>query len=169
MPATYDFISTNTIGSNAATMSLSSIPSTYTDLALVFRVSRTMSTYVAIQFNGVTTGYSAARGWADNFGQGSDRGNSANSGWNGIYWSTPAFTGDQSSYGVIEIMNYSNTAIHTNVLIKDNRHNSTTYAGSGFAVGTWANTSVVNSISLVSYEGNFEAGSTMTLYGIKAA
>ncbi len=56
MTKTYVPISTTTLGSNASTVSFSSIPGTYTDLVIVMGVISTSNTghYVYLQYNGDT-------------------------------------------------------------------------------------------------------------------
>ena len=65
-------------------------------------------------------------------------------------------------------MNYSNTTTNKTVLARGNRASSGVVA----QVGMWGNTSAITSITIDNVDSasaNFVAGSTFTLYGIKAA
>jgi hypothetical protein len=67
----------------------------------------------------------------------------------------------------MQVMNYANTSTYKTVLsaLANDKN------GSGSVdrvVGLWSNTSAINSVSVVG-GANFVSGSTITLYGIKAA
>lgn len=167
MPAgsTYSTIATTTLGSDTATYTFSSIPSTYTDLVLIMSV-RTVNSAAAIycQFNGDTgTNYSNTQ----LLGNGS-----------------VTTSGRQSSVSQMRIGNYSPSASNTfGVVIANfqNYANSTTYktviSRAGSADGglvaeacLWRSTSAINSILLGEEGGgNLRSGSTFTLYGIASA
>lgn len=74
--------------------------------------------------------------------------------------------GTDSTYGttIWNVMNYANTSTYKTVLGRWN------YAGNGTSAGvsTWRSTAAINSITVFS-SGTMTAGSTFTLYGIKAA
>jgi len=65
---------------------------------------------------------------------------------------------------IFNIMNYSNTTTYKTVLMRDNNSAGNVTA----AVMLWQSTSAINYIELF-ITNNFVAGSTFTLYGIKAA
>jgi hypothetical protein len=68
---------------------------------------------------------------------------------------------------VIQINNYSNSTTFKTPLIRTNTGPSW---GTVFAiVGLWRNTAAITSITFTPDTGNFDTGSTFTLYGIKAA
>lgn len=161
--STYTPIATTTLGSAAADYTFSSIPSTYTDLVLVFngRCTSTGGWNLFLQFNGDTsTAYSSTSMYGDGTTAASGRGtNNA---------STPGFVVDGSNYGQVNasIMNYANTTTYKTVIGR-----GSTAAGSyvDARVGLWRNTSAINSIRIYSNGGNWQTGSTFTLYGITAA
>ena len=58
---TYTLISSNVLGSSAASVTFSSIPATYTDLVLRVSARTDADDTSLITFNGTTTGYSKTR------------------------------------------------------------------------------------------------------------
>lgn len=165
--ATYTPIATQTIsGSSVASVTFSSIPSTYTDLILVAQL-KTASTAgdLVMQFNSDTgTNYSRTV----LYGTGSAAGSSRESSVAQITidnYGTPSST--EAAMDIIQIMNYANTTTYKTVLARANK------AGSGVdaTVGLWRSTSAINSILLkvITNTVNIAVDSTFTLYGIVAA
>jgi hypothetical protein len=162
MPATYDPIATNTLGSNTATVTFSSIPSTYTDLVVILNVKSTDSgtdVDVTGTFNGDTgSNYSWTRIYGDGSTAGAQRAGSQ----------TSLRIGNQSGTGssafspmILNILNYSNTTANKSMIIRPNNPARIV----DLYVNCWRNTSAISSIS---FTGNFLSGSSFTLYGIKA-
>lgn len=161
LPSTMTPIATNTLTANAATVTFSSIPSTYTDLMMVVNtITSTASEYMSINLNSDTgSNYSRTRL--------SGTGTSASSGRNTN--ETVGYIGAET-YGtnalkfntVVHFMNYANTTTYKTFLSRANHIDLASEA----IVGLWRNTSAINTIKVNS---NFAAGSTFTLYGIKAA
>ena len=164
MPATYEPIATTTVsGGSTSSITFSSIPSTYTDLVLVFNGSMTGGSNGAIRFNGDTgSNYSATVLYGTGSANGSVR--DVNVGLIIVNFATA--TGDRNISRMM-VMNYSNTTTNKTTLFRrDDTHNAVV-AG----VGLWRSTAAINSIEFVQTVGAsyFTAGSTLTLYGIKAA
>ena len=167
MPAgnTYEAIATNTVsGSSTTTITFSSIPSTYTDLILVLNAATGSSVRDAIvRFNSDSgTNYSNT----DLKGSGSTATSTRDSNSNAAYfgWAT-AITTSFESINIMHIQNYSNTTTYKTALARGNtasRYVSTT-------VNLWRSTSAINTITCIANGDNFAAGSTLSLYGIKAA
>lgn len=161
LPSTMTPIATQTLTSNAATVTFSSIPNTYTDLMMVVNtITSTASEYMSINLNSDTgSNYSRTRL--------SGTGTSASSGRNSN--ETVGYIGAET-YGtnalkfntVVHFMNYANTTTYKTFLSRANHIDLASEA----IVGLWRNTSAINTIKVNS---NFAAGSTFTLYGIKAA
>ena len=156
--STYTPIATTTLGSAVSSYTFSSIPSTYTDLVMVFNGTST-SANISLQFNGDTgANYSATR----------IRGN-------GTTASSARFTGQ--TYMLGGSSESTNTA--TVIWQVQNYSNSTTYK-TGFCrgggagnqveayVGLWQNTASITSLTVFN-TGTLNSGSTLTLYGIQAA
>lgn len=164
--ATYTSISSTTLSSNAATITLSSIPSTYTDLICVFNGSNTIGNdNYLMYFNGVVTGslYSATYVESD--------GASAYSGsWNNRN-NIPVARGGSSTAGadlvIIQLNGYANTSIYKSTISRY-ALGGTLGARTSITNGLYRSTTAINSITLTG-SGNIVAGSTITLYGIASA
>ena len=171
MPAgqTYESIATTTLGSAQATVTFSSISGSYTDLILVC-VARSATaaandTYL-MTFNGdSSTLYSRTRLLATGSTASSARRTTApNIDFEGL-------SGNNAASGtfmnaIVQLQNYSNTTTNKTSLIRQNDANNFVVV----TVGLYRSSSAITSITLNTSSGaNFMAGSTFTLYGIKAA
>jgi hypothetical protein len=165
MPAgsTYSTIATQTLGSNQATVTFSSIPGTYTDLVLVTSVlSSVEGQGIQIQFNGDTaTSYSNTV----LYGTGTDVGTARTSN-NALANFGNGGSSTAPSTSVINFMNYSNSTTFKTVI-------SISSAPSIYAtsyVSLWRNTNAITSMILkIDGSATYNTGSTFTLYGISAA
>ena len=160
---TYTAIATQTLGSAAASVTFSSIPSTYTDLVLVCNIKGTASAYLMMQFNGDT---------ATNYSE------TAISGYGGSPYSwressvaqmTFSFSGGSMdalwTNSIFSVQNYANTTTYKTTLTRYNSPSNEVTA----AVGLWRSTSAINSIKVLTSVSTYASGSTFSLYGIKAA
>lgn len=164
MPSTYEPIATQTLGSTAANVTFSSIPSTYTDLVLIIAARNTTATYTAtIRLNGDSgANYSSTQLYGDGSSAGSNRDTSRTS-IDNIYAASSADAANVFSSTNVSIMNYNNATTYKTVLSRSNL--SIQVAAS---VGLWRSTSAITSVGIFSAT-TFATGSTFTLYGIKAA
>jgi hypothetical protein len=168
MALTYDPIATTTIsGSSTNTYTFSSIPSTYTDLVLVFGNFQGTTNYsFAIRFNGDSGSNYSYTVLEGNGSASASTGNSRST--TGYYNGAVIGFPDSKSNGLFNIMNYSNATTYKSILGRYN-YRGTGLSGMGISVGTWRSTSAITSLTFFLASGNFTAGSTATLYGIKAA
>ena len=166
--ATYEPIATTTLASATTTISLSSIPSTYTDLILTFIGTGSVASFQpSLQFNGDT---------ATNY-------------------SSTCFYGDGTSVGYIPESNINLIVIPEGNTLSTTvpsffKANLQSYSGSTYktclveyagdlngsgtvnrTVGMWRSTSAINQVLIRSANGaqTMAAGTTITLYGIKKA
>jgi hypothetical protein len=164
MPATYEPIATTTLGS-AGTITFTSIPSTYTDLILVVN-GTAASGELSLRFNGSSaTDYSSTVLEGTGASGGSRRFTSSNRmrlGFYGYFFST------EPSLGTAHIFNYANTTTFKTVLASEGNADSDVNA-IDYTVGLWRSTSAITSIQALAGTGNFNTGTTATLYGIKSA
>jgi len=170
MASTYTPIATQTLGSNATSVTFSSIPSTYTDLVLISSCAVTGgASSVYFRFNGDTaTNYSNTYLYGNGSTAGSGRGSNATYGIS-AYFATPSATLG-GSVNILNVMNYANTTTYKTTIGRANA-NGSTYPGAETMVNLWRSTAAINSIALL-FSGagpEFITGSTFTLYGIKAA
>jgi len=164
--STYEPIATNTLGSNTASYTFSSIPSTYTDLILVVTGQVSSNVSLAIQVNGDTgTNYSVTELFGDATTPSSFR-NSSNA------QITVASIGAQINSGsqwvsTLHFQNYANATTYKIFLGRT----SASATGVNAIAGLWRSTSAINSIKFMGYAGSsgFTTGTTFTLYGIAAA
>lgn len=161
MPATYEPISTQTVsGTSTSTITFSSIPQTYTDLVLVSVVTQSADVGSNLRFNSDTgTNYSYTRL--------AGTGSSANSERVANLTLIPFSFGtlNQLTNVIWQIQNYSNTTTYKTAISRNNN----TYDWLGSLVALWRSTSAISTVSFNVASGYIVAGSTFTLYGIKAA
>jgi hypothetical protein len=159
MPATYEPISTQTLGSAQASVTLSSISATYTDLVLVVQGTSTVDEPILMRLNGDTgSNYSWTQLGGDSGSAFSSRATSQTS-------IRIGFGSTAQGNHIAQIMNYSNATTYKTNLSRSNKGAADVRA----IVGLWANTSAVTSITVIQNAGDFSSGCTFTLYGIKAA
>ena len=164
MAATYDVISTTTVGTAVASVTLSSIPQTYTDLVLIFGgSSSTLGTdSIDIQFNGdTTTNYSNTFLSSDGTSSSTGRNSNFNYGVGALITSTEIVN------NIWQIFNYSNATTFKTTLVRGNIAGALLRANAIL----WRKTpEAITSITLKNDTAqNFIAGCTFSLYGIKAA
>ena len=162
---TYEAISTTTISSSTATITLSSIPATYTDLILITtaKISGTADMWIRVNGDsGSNYQYAVLTGDGSSFGapKGASQSNGLLTDWNG----TP--TTDNSHLVICQFNSYASTNNRKNMISRANR----VVGGVDFIVSTWNNTSAITSLTLrFSGAQTFDADTVVSLYGIKAA
>lgn len=156
---TYTPIAKTTLSSAAASVIFSSIPSTFTDLVLIVNAkSQGSNLYPLYKLN---TSSSMSRTYLATTLGGISSGRSPDSyivGENQVYSSGFEFN------AICHFINYSNTTTYKTVLVRNNNASRNAEA----LVSTWRSTAAINSIEYY-VSGNFDVGSTFTLYGILAA
>jgi len=163
---TYVALDKVTVGTAVASVTFSSISSSYTDLVVVVS-GQVASTGIVlkIQFNSDTaSNYSMT----ELYGTGSSAASSRRTSQTSIETSYNLVNFDNGNIGnaLINVMNYSNTTTYKTVLARTNSP-SATYPGTVANVGLWRSTAAINSMTLFA-GANFLTGSTFSLYGIKA-
>ena len=160
---TYTPIATTTVSGTTATVSFSSISSSYTDLILLCSYGSTNTMY--IQFNGDTgSNYSTTILYGTGTTASSTRSTSAVRAYIGGYW-VGSDSGANSNVITSHIQNYSNSTTYKTVLSRSSNPSNEADA----LVGLWRSTSAINAITVGVTAGNLTVGSTFTLYGIAAA
>jgi hypothetical protein len=160
MPATYEPIAT-TSPTGSGQVTFSSIPSTYTDIALILSLNPSGTDNMAIRFNNDSaSNYSLTR----LIGNGSSASSTSvtNSTYpivqSGLYASGyPAFF----KFDIFGYAGSTNKTFLSSALVDKNGSGEITNC-----VGLWRSTSAINRIDLF---GSFGNGTTVTIYGIKAA
>jgi hypothetical protein len=166
--STYTKIATNTLGSAAASVTFSSIPSTYTDLVLVANLGKSI-TGSAVEFRFNSDGGSNYS-MTELYGNGTSALSArvSNQTYGHVAYSVVPGSGITSNF-VLNIMNYANTTTNKTAISRNNSLD-TTYSGAAAIVNLWRSTTAINSITFTSSGGaTFTTGSTFNLYGIAAA
>ena len=155
----YEVISTQTLGSAAASVTFSSIPQTYTDLVLITSSAGSADVDIFGRLNGDTgSNYSGTRVYGNGSVAASDRESSQTRMQLGVSRSA-------QTTNILQINNYSNTTTYKTVFNRSNEAGYSTIAW----VCLWRSTAAISTVLLYPASGNFNTGSTFTLYGIKAA
>ena len=170
MPATYEPIATTTLSSAAASISFSSISSSYTDLRLVvflLKDSATSTNSLDVRFNSDSgTNYSSTYLRGDGATADSFRYTSATKIDCGE--TTPTTTIGQLI--TVDIFSYAGSTNKTCLVTTSADANGSGQVSRG--VGLWRSTSAINAISMAATftsGANLGAGTTATLYGILKA
>lgn len=169
MPATYVNIASQTLGANAASVTFSSIPATYTDLVLRMSVRQNYPSdfyYFQIRINSITSGYS----YTSVSGDGSTASSGRNTGL-GFYriLSSNANTSTSNTFSNHEfyIPNYNSSTNKPALEFSASETNATT-AVQGAVAHLMSNTAAISSITILNPSTyNFVTGSSFYLYGIK--
>jgi len=166
MPATYEPIATTTLGSAASSITFSSIPATYTDLRVVIVGQLSGNGYYAFRFNSVSTNtYSGTFLIGNGSAASSARIGAYSSGY--LHYSGFIPT-TQWTMATLDVMNYAGSTNKT--CLTDYSGDINGSGSKELGVNLWANTAAINSIIIrTDGAGQYIAGTTATLYGIKNA
>ena len=166
MANTYTLIEGKTLGSAVASVTFSSIPSTYTDIKLVFSARSSFTSDVVtgcfIRFNSDTT--NANYTYKRLYGNGSA--GYSDSSIQSLFINTNNTTANTFTNSEIYISNYISSNAKSSSLDYVAENNATE-AYVGLAALTWSGTAAINSITITSGDGNLMINSTFYLYGIK--
>ena len=171
MPSTYTLIASNTLGASAASVTFSSIPSTYTDLVL--RISARSDRAVTsqnfyVQINGAS--FDGTYSFTSLQGQGSAA-SSTRTSVDGAFYdgyipgtSATANTFNSSEY---YFSNYAGSANKVASSFTAVENNTTTIQYLSVGANLRTSTTAISSLVLSLPTGNFVSGSSFFLYGIK--
>jgi hypothetical protein len=162
----YDSIASTTLGSNSSSVTLSSIPSTYTHLQLrIFTGSTSVPSTIRMQFNSDTAANYSSHYLIGN-GSVAESASQTSASW--ILAQDYTGGGLTTSPGVlvIDILDYANTNKNktTRQLVGYDANGSGIV---GLGSGNWRSTSAITSITLSQASASLLSGSIFALYGIK--
>lgn len=165
MPAgiTYESIASTTLTSNAASVTFSSIPATFTDLIITANFGMQSSNgELWIRFNSDTSSnYSWVEGFANSGGSSVERApNQSYARW--IYGN---LSGNRHNTGIAHVQNYANTGCFKYMV----QRFDSLGRGLGFRISSWRSTSAISTILVYGSNQDIATGSIISLYGIKAA
>lgn len=163
--ATYKPLQSVTLTSASSNITFSGIDQNYTDLNLVINGQESANQYVAIRFNGSSGAYySQTRLFGDGTTAFSDRQTGATFGRVSV--------GDPSNLfsTLVSIPNYSNSSTYKSWISRSNIPSNYVGVISGLWLGsTGSSTEAITSITITTTTADtFLAGTTVSLYGIKA-
>lgn len=154
---TYVALQTITLGSAAASVTFSSIPSNFRDLICVVTGQAASNASFGARFNGDSTGhYRFVRYQGD--GSSVSNGESTTL----TYALAGRISGSFESSQIFQVMDYSANDKQKTVLARGNGD----FVRSNVAV--WPSTAVITSMQVFPDSWNFDAGVTVSLYGIEA-
>jgi hypothetical protein len=169
-----DLIQTVTVGSGGAASiefgTGGTIPQTYTDLYLVVSARSTRTdqgprSVLAVQFNGITTGYSYRRLFGiPTLATSSDNGSGADSFLLG-YQSANAATSDTFGNGSLYIPNYTSNQ-HKSGSSDSVGESNAAQVGLAIQASLWSNTAAITSLKIYDPGYNLMQYSSASLYGI---
>jgi hypothetical protein len=165
MATTYEPIATTTLGSPSNTITLSSIPSTYTDLRLIVVCTGASSGSTRLVINSDSgSNYSTTR----LIGDGTSASSSRNSNQAYIGTSDAGLSTTSPNLYSIDVFSYAGSTYKTVICSASQDKN-----GSGSverSVGLWRSTSAITSLTFQLGAGyDMNTGATATLYGILKA
>ena len=172
MPATYEPIASQTLGSDVSEVTFSSIPGTFTDLVVVAQTRTSEAATVSglgLRLNGTTsTGfYSVTRlqGSGSAASSGRDSASTETQSNGGV---APGNTATSNVFGttVLHVMSYANANVFKTVLWQSDDGAQSLLRRS---VTLFQSTSAITSLTLRPGAGNLKSGSTVSLFGLKAA
>jgi hypothetical protein len=164
MPATYEPIASTTLSGDASSITLLGIPSSYTDLVAVITAIPDSNIDIGFRINNDSSSiYSGVRIVGNGFTATSGKNSSQSWGYATINGLTSA-SGDRIT-SQLHFMSYANTSVYKTVLHTGGLPSS----GVQRSVALWMSTSAINRIELVAISGNLMSGSSISLFGIRAA
>lgn len=174
MPNTYDLITTQTLGTAAATIAIS-IPSSYTDIQIrtSLRSSRTaLIDGVFIYFNADsnTANYNRLTFYDEDGALGSEvgRGNGTSQQWGGVM--AASIPSGIFSNGVIDLINYTSNAVKSFNTYQSGQRTGGATRNIWSNYMNWTGTATITTVTLIfPSSSNFIAGSSVSVYGIKKA
>jgi hypothetical protein len=164
--STYEPIASQTLGSAASTVDFTSISALFTDVILVCSYSMTTNTNGNIRVgNGsIDTGNNYSETIL--YGNGSTAGSTRRSNISSkLLFNANSQGASVQTLSLFYFQSYANGNVYKTILAEES---SPSTLGAYRSVGLWRSTSAIDCIRATS-TGNFSAGSTFSLYGIKAA
>jgi hypothetical protein len=163
--AAYESIASAAGTGASSTITFSSIPSTYASLQIRINGRSDAlvdTTYIQVQYNAtaMTKGH---------YVRGDGSAVSANAVNVPIYIAGANTTANTMGVGIIDIHDYASTTKNKTVRVFSGADKNASGGAIDLISGLWMSTSAINRIDLVTGSGQYQTGSTVSLYGIKGA
>jgi hypothetical protein len=157
--ATYTPLANVTLGTTASSVTFSSIPATYRDLIVVangkFSSSNSL-VRIRVGNGSLDTGSNFTTVYANSVPESESA--------TETFWTLGRWNNVEGTM-ITHIMDYSATDKHKTAL---SRRGSASFSNVQMNASRWANTAVINILSVLSTDNTFAAGSTFNLYGVIA-
>lgn len=168
----FESISTVTLSSNNATITFSSIPSTYRHLQIRGVMYGSVNGSIAyMRVNGDSTSNYSSHKMYGGFTTTGSGGAGNELGTYMLSFGPTSIYGMQSggyeNVGVIDILNYSNTSAYKTAISKGGMVLPSASGDYSLSSGSWRSTAAISNVTLHCVGGLFVAGTTFALYGIK--
>ena len=160
MPATYEPIATNTLSSSASSITFSSIPSTYTDLKLIFSGLSSASTQATLKFNSDNNAFYS---YTVLQGNGTSASGDITGGLTEMYPTYQNLNSTTPRGFIADIFSYTSSSSKT-CLIQSVMDTVAVLR----QVSMYRSANTISSLTILN-SNSFLAGTTASLYGIKAA
>jgi len=157
---TYVALDKVTVGTATSSVTFTGISGAYTDLVVVLNTSTSSNSNLVFRLNNDST--SIYSNTALN-GNGTSATSARNSNTDKGYFDSDAYSANNFNYNAtLHVMNYSNTTTFKTTLSRSNNAATGVTAG----VTLYRSTSAINRLDILTTTGNFQTGSTFSLYGI---
>lgn len=171
MTTTYDCIAATTLGSNTNIVTFTGISQAYTDLILIANAQTTTDGYYEIRVGNGSIDTGTNYSYTNLFGDGTGANTIRDANIARIFTTNSGIQMGATGVNyplIVHFQNYSNTSTNKTILFRHNSPSGTSIVVAG--AGLWRNTSAINQISIQNNfsAANYTAGSTFTIYGIKA-
>lgn len=169
MSKTYDTIATTTLTSAVNSFTFNSIPSTYTDLRVIIQGLNTTTQSKRMGFNGDTgNSYMYVRFQSNNGAAPASQMQRTPEG-TGIRFASDQIADSTTvpMNSIIDIFSYNSTNWYKSVLFQT----ASEFDTGGYVqrtVGMWNSLAAITSVTFIFASDNWAAGTTATLYGIRA-
>jgi len=158
-------ISQQTLASTTATVTFSSIPSTYKSLQIRYNtLTPSVGLVYYAQFNGDTGNNYAWHALTGNSSATIAAGVSSTNHIPVGVWDTGSGGATAPTVGIVDMVDYANTSKYKTVKSISGTDDNSTRHDIDLDSGLWLSTAAINSISIAT--PNFNAGSTFSLYGV---
>jgi hypothetical protein len=165
----YESIATAT-PSGTNTVSFTSIPSTYTSLQIrISLITNTGGGSLRGNFNNDTTSANYIGHYLVGDGSSVFAGSNTGVGWLAMGFTYNGMITTYPNVTIIDIHDYASTTKNKTVRVFSGADQNASGGATDLISGLWMSTSAINRIDLVTGSGQYQTGSTVSLYGIKGA
>lgn len=165
--ATYTPLATTTLGSAASSITFSSIPSTYTDLRVIFTSTTTIAGANFLLYFNNDSGTNYSYTYLNGSGSAASSGQATGTAYGFAGSITTGSNTSIPNFIAIDVFSYAGSTYKTALCQSSNDQNGSGDVSS--IVNLWRSTSAINRVDITCNGTTMKTGSTATLYGITKA